>query len=134
MKSNYKIGLKGKIKIISSNNEILLHDNNQIDNSALEIITRCLSQKDFSKSVDIIKLNGDFGSVEREITFVEYNVLENSMLFRAYFYETDFNGTANRAELNCSALQKSFSVKDNISITKDGQTRIQIDWKIFVTT
>ena len=45
----------------------------------------------------------------------------------------DFDGTITKMELLCTALSKVFSSKDNISLTKDGQTRIQIDWKIFVT-
>ena len=132
MNDNFKIGLAGFINI-TSNNKNIFSSYNEIKPTALEIITRCLSQTDLSKSLDKIKVSGDFGEFDREITFVEYNPLENSMKFRAFFYESDFDGTINKMELLCTALSKVFSSKDNISLTKDGQTRIQIDWKIFVT-
>ena len=132
MNDNFKIGLAGFINI-TSNNKNIFSSYNEIKPTALEIITRCLSQTDLSKSLDKIKVSGDFGEFDREITFVEYNTLENSMKFRAFFYESDFDGTITKMELLCTALSKVFSSKDNISLTKDGQTRIQIDWKIFVT-
>ena len=132
MNDNFKIGLAGFINI-TSNNKNIFSSYNEIKPTALEIITRCLSQTDLSKSLDKIKVSGDFGEFDREITFVEYNALENSMKFRAFFYESDFDGTITKMELLCTALSKVFSSKDNISLTKDGQTRIQIDWKIFVT-
>ena len=132
MNDNFKIGLAGYINI-TSNNKNIFSSYNEIKPTALEIITRCLSQTDLSKSLDKIKVSGDFGEFDREITFVEYNPLENSMKFRAFFYESDFDGTITKMELLCTALSKVFSSKDNISLTKDGQTRIQIDWKIFVT-
>lgn len=132
MNDNFKIGLAGFINI-TSNNKNIFSSYNEIKPTALEIITRCLSQTDLSKSLDKIKVSGDFGEFDREITFVEYNPLENSMKFRAFFYESDFDGTITKMELLCTALSKVFSSKDNISLTKDGQTRIQIDWKIFVT-
>lgn len=132
MNDNFKIGLAGFINI-TSNNKNIFSSYNEIKPAALEIITRCLSQTDLSKSLDKIKVSGDFGEFDREITFVEYNPLENSMKFRAFFYESDFDGTITKMELLCTALSKVFSSKDNISLTKDGQTRIQIDWKIFVT-
>ena len=132
MNDNFKIGLAGFINI-TSNNKNIFSSYNEIKPAALEIITRCLSQTDLSKSLDKIKVSGDFGEFDSEITFVEYNPLENSMKFRAFFYESDFDGTITKMELLCTALSKVFSSKDNISLTKDGQTRIQIDWKIFVT-
>ena len=132
MNDNFKIGLAGFINI-TSNNKNIFSSYNEIKPTALEIITRCLSQTDLSKSLDKIKVSGDFGEFDREITFVEYNPLENSMKFRAFFYESEFDGTITKMELLCTALSKVFSSKDNISLTKDGQTRIQIDWKIFVT-
>ena len=132
MNDNFKIGLAGYINI-TSNNKNIFSSYNEIKPTALEIITRCLSQTDLSKSLDKIKVYGDFGEFYREITFVGYNPLENSMKFRAFFYESDFDGTITKMELLCTALSKVFSSKDNISLTKDGQTRIQIDWKIFVT-
>ena len=132
MNDNFKIGLAGFINI-TSNNKNIFSSYNEIKPAALEIITRCLSQTDLPKSLDKIKVSGDFGYFDREITFVEYNPLENSMKFRAFFYESDFDGTITKMELLCTALSKVFSSKDNISLTKDGQTRIQIDWKIFVT-
>lgn len=132
MNDNFKIGLAGFINI-TSNNKNIFSSYNEIKPTALEIITRCLSQTDLSKSLDKIKVSGDFGEFDRDITFVEYNPLENSMKFRAFFYESDFDGTITKMELLCTALSKVFSSKDNISLTKDGQTRIQIDWKIFVT-
>lgn len=132
MNDNFKIGLAGFINI-TSNNKNIFSSYNEIKPTALEIITRCLSQTDLSKSLDKIKVSGDFGEFDSEITFVEYNPLENSMKFRAFFYESDFDGTITKMELLCTALSKVFSSKDNISLTKDGQTRIQIDWKIFVT-
>ena len=132
MNDNFKIGLAGFINI-TSNNKNIFSSYNEIKPTALEIITRCLSHTDLSKSLDKIKVSGEFGEFDREITFVEYNPLENSMKFRAFFYESDFDGTITKMELLCTALSKVFSSKDNISLTKDGQTRIQIDWKIFVT-
>ena len=135
MRELFNIGLNGHIKITSSkDNKILFDEHNQIESSALEIITRCLSQVDFSKSIDIIKAYGNFTAIEREVFFVEYNQSENSMLFRATFFEFDFDGTIDKIELRSSAINKIFASKESLSILKDGQSRLQVDWKIFVTS
>ena len=135
MNDKLNIGLNGHIKVISSkDNSILFEEHNQIESTALEIITRCLSQVDFNKSVDKIKAYGNFTAIEREIFFVQYNPAENSMLFRATFFEFDFDGTIDKLELRCSALNKMFASKDNLSILKDSQSRVQVDWKISVTS
>ena len=134
MNDKLKISLRGNLKILSSNQEILFDEHNQIESSALEIITRCLSQVDYIKSLDKITAIGNFGKVDREITFVEYNPIYNSMLFRAIFYEFDFNGQVDKMELVCSTFNKVFASKNNLSISKDDQSRIQVDWTIFVTS
>lgn len=130
----FKIGIQGHVKITSSNgNQILLDEHNEINSSALEIITRCLSQVDFPKALNKIKAIGNFGEIEREIFFVQYNPKNNTMLFRATFLEFDFDGTITKLELRSSALKKTFASKPNINIFKDGQSRAQIDWVIQVT-
>lgn len=132
MKDNIKMGLKGRITITDQNNMALFDDNNQIKPSALEIITRCLTQKDFSKSINRIVAYGDFGESEANISYTEYLPDESAILFRAIFLETDFNGTINNLELRCSALDLTFANKSNLDIVKDGSARVQVDWKIFV--
>ena len=130
----FKIGIQGHVKITSSNeNQILLDEHNEISSSALEIITRCLSQVDFPKAINVIKAFGPFGEIEREIFFVSYNSRSNSMIFRATFLEFDFDGVINKLELRSTSLDKTFATKKNISIIKDGQSRVQIDWSIQVT-
>jgi hypothetical protein len=133
MKDNIKMGLKGRITITDQKNVALFDDNNQIEPSALEIITRCLTQRDFSKSINKIKAYGDFGESEANISHTEYLPGESAILLRAVFLETDFNGTVTDLELRCSALDLIFASKHDLNITKDGSARVQVDWKIFVT-
>lgn len=135
MTEKFNLSINGHIKIISSkDNKILFEQHNQIESDALEIITRCMSQVDFNKSVDKIKAYGNFLSTEREVFFVNYTPSTNTMLFRATFMEFDFDGTIDKLELRCSALNKIFASKDSLSILKDSQSRVQVDWKISVTS
>ena len=136
MKDKLKIGLSGHIVIrsISSNkSKILLNTHNEVESTALEIVTRCLSQVDFNKAIDKVKVYGNFPAKENDVFFVKYDQSDNSMLFRALFTEGDFSGNITKLELRCSALDKTFSNKSLVNITKDDQTRIQVDWKIIIT-
>lgn len=135
MTEKFNLSINGHIKIISSkDNKILFEQHNQIESDALEIITRCMSQVDFNKSVDKIKAYGNFLSTEREVFFVNYTPSTNTMLFRATFMEFDFDGTIDKLELRSSALNKVFAMKEGLSILKDAQSRVQIDWSITVTS
>ena len=135
MTEKFNLSINGHIKIISSkDNKILFEQHNQIESDALEIITRCMSQVDFNKSIDKIKAYGNFLSTEREVFFVNYTPSTNTMLFRATFMEFDFDGTIDKLELRSSALNKVFAMKEGLSILKDAQSRVQIDWSITVTS
>lgn len=134
MADNFNLSINGHIKILSlDSGNILFEQHNKIGSDALEIITRCMTQVDFSKSVDKIKAYGDFQAIEGDISFVNYIPSTNTLLFRTIFMEFDFDGTIDRLELRSSALNKVFAMKEGLNILKDSKTRIQIDWGITVT-
>jgi len=137
MKDNLKIGIEGNItitKIVKKVKEIIFDDHNTLGPDAAEIIVRSLSQVDFAKAVDGIKVSGVFGSLTSTITSIVYNATENSMTFRALFYEFDFSGTVTDMELVSTTLSnKIMASKTALSISKDGGSRLQIDWKLTVT-
>lgn len=118
----------------SKDEEVLLKESNNITTDSLEIITRCLTQQDFSKAVDRIKLIGDFGQMESTVSFVQYDPSTNSITFRSVFPESTFTGMITGLELICSALNKKLAVKENLSIYKENANLLlQVDWKIIIT-
>ena len=138
LNSKISLGIKGEVMIKTINpskeEEVILKENNNITSDSLEIITRCLSQQDFNKSVDRIKMFGDFGELEATVNYVNYNPAENSITFRAVFPESQFSGMITDLELICSALDKKLAVKQNLSIFKENTNLLlQVDWKIIIT-
>ena len=136
MENTLKLKIKGLVGIkkiyTSGEEEILLEDNNNITDDSLEIIMRCLTQHDFNKSVDRIKVKGDFGEIEQAINFAGYN--NGSITFKAIFPEFSFSGLITGLELRSSALNKKLAVKENLSIYKENTNfLLQIDWKITIT-
>lgn len=126
------VEIKGHIKITNQLGETLFDDNNAVGENAYEIICRCLSQLDFNKSVDIIESEGDYGQSQATIEHVEYNQMNNSMLFRATILENDFEGTINSLFLTSSPLNGLMAKKEGLSIYKDNSSRLQIDWVITI--
>jgi hypothetical protein len=133
MTDNINIGLKGHIIITSSSGEILFEEHNEIESSAITIVARCLTQLDFSKAVDKIRASGNFTAYEREVTKVDYNAGENSVKFTAVFFEEDFDGIVTKLELRCGTLNLNFAKKEGLNLAKDNNSRIQVDWKIYVS-
>lgn len=134
MNNNIKIGLRGQIEISSvrrGHEEIIFKDNNQIEPDAIKIITRCLTQIDFSKSLDAMEASGDFPPTERSITSVQYpadNIIELTCIFE----EPDFNGTVTDLKMKSSALGLIFSSKTGLSINKDDEMRLRVKWTITI--
>lgn len=138
VKDKITLGIKGHVtmKTIDSSEEdnIIFENSNNITTDALEIVTRCLTQQDFNKSVDRIKIIGDFGEQESTVNFVQYNP-DNSIMFRAVFPESTFSGMVTGLELICSALDKKLAVKEDLAIFKENSNLLlQVDWKIIITS
>lgn len=135
MTDNLKIQLKGKLEvsILSKNDkeEIILNDDNQIESGAIEILTRCLSQLNFSKSLDVMEAIGDFGAVEKFISIANFPA-ENQIQLTCIFEETDFNGTVTDLKMKSSSLGLVFSSKTGLSITKDDDMRLRVRWTITI--
>lgn len=139
MTNKFEIGIRGEISVKtvdpSNKEKIIFKSSNNITINSLEIITRCLSQQDFNKSVDRIKIVGDFGTQESTVNTVIYIPQENAMVFRAVFPESQFSGLITDLELICSALDKKLAVKENLSIFKENSNLLlQVDWKIVITS
>mgnify|MGYP000935702506 CR=1 FL=1 len=133
------IGIKGEITVKTINpskeEEVIFNSSNNITMDSLEIITRCLSQQDFNKSVDRIKIIGDFGQQESTVNNVHYIPQENAIVFRAVFPESQFSGMITGLELICSALNKKLAIKENLTIFKENSNLLlQVDWKIIITS
>lgn len=133
MKENIKLGIRGHIKATSNKDGLVFNDHNEISSGALETILKCMSQLNGEAKVDTIKALGTFGNKERDITFVQYNSNDNTMLFRTIFYEFDFDGTITSLELNSESLGTQLANRTSLSIFKDDSARLQIDWKIQIT-
>lgn len=139
MTNKFEIGIRGEISVKtvdpSNKEKIIFKSSNNITIHSLEIITRCLSQQDFNKSVDRIKIIGDFGEQQSTVNRVLYIPQENAIVFRAVFPESQFSGLITGLELICSALDKKLAVKEDLSIFKENSNLLlQVDWKIIITS
>lgn len=136
MADNLKLKIEGNIKVTKTTKNIpnvIFDDHNALGPDAAQIVVRCLSQLDFEKSISGIRARGTFGEFIGETSAVIYNATENSMVFRIVFYEFDFDGTVEEMELLSGPLGNAvMATKDAISITKDSNSRLQIDWKIII--
>lgn len=134
---NLTLGIEGNVKvtkIVRKKRQTVLDEHNTLGADAAEIIVRSLSQVDFAKGVDGIKVSGAFGSFTSTVTSIVYNSGENSMTFRAIFFEFDFDGTVNDMELISQTLSnKIMASKTSLNISKDASARLQVDWKLTVT-
>lgn len=129
-----KLNIQGLIKITSNTMGVVYRKHNTITPDALEIITNCLYQRDFTKQIDTIAVMGDFGVRERTITSGRYNPTDNTITFKAVFYEGDFEGTIEEMTLIADTYyRKKFAEKEEINIHKDGESRVQIEWTIQIT-
>lgn len=110
---------------------VVYRNHNQIGPDMLKIVTMCLSQLQGNRQVDTIKAIGDFGSIDRPITGINYESETNTIIFSTVFYEFDFNGTLESLELLSLSLGNALlAKKDDLDIFKDGNSRLQIDWAI----
>lgn len=126
-----KIGIKGHISIIDGDNNLLLDQHNAIGPQAVQVITQCLTQLNFAKSVNGIRATGSFGTVTQNIFRTVYDPIANNITFRAVFYEEDFQGVITDLELISTALSGAIlAEKKGLTISKDSSSRIQIDWTI----
>jgi hypothetical protein len=130
---NVKIKMEGHITISDKDGNVLFSDNNAILPDAKIILMRCLTQRDFEKSLDFIKVYGTFGEAQSEISYAKYLGSEGAILLRAIFNEDSFNGTISSMKLYSSAINKFFSEKTNMFVNKTNQAMLQIDWKITLT-
>lgn len=134
MGDNFELGIRGHIKAINNKTGILYNDPNTIGSGALGIIIQTLSQIGGTVQVDTIKANGAFGQTETNITSAQYNQAEKSITFKATFLEDDFNGTVEDLELKSNSLGGLvMAQKTGLSIIKDSDSRLQIEWKIIIT-
>lgn len=126
-----KLKIKGIITISSDKTGIIYKEHNTITEDALEVVMNCLYQGNFTKQIDTIKVMGPFGQFSKGISSGIYNPLDKSISFKAVFLENDFTGTITDMELIAESFyQKAFAKKDGMSIYKDDESRIQIEWKI----
>lgn len=132
MKESINVGIKGEVLVKANGKKVYVNKNN-IEPNADKILMRCLTQLDFPKSVDTIKVGGTFGEEESLITFAQFLTSENCILFKASFNNTAFRGTINTLKLCNSALNLNLATKGGLNIVKDSDIVIQIEWKIFIT-
>lgn len=133
MQSKLNLRFRGHIKATSNKLGILYNNSNTIGADALEIVTRCLGQLGNTQQVDTIIVDGNFGTSERTVIENSYNAVDNSITFSAIFYEGDFDGQISDMKLISESLgDKVMATKAGLSITKDGSSRLRIDWKINV--
>lgn len=129
-----KLNIQGLIKVTSNTLGVIYRKHNTITPDALEIITNCLYQRDFTKQIDTIEIKGDFGVRDRTITTGRYNPIDNTITFKAVFYEGDFEGTIEEMALVAGTYyRKKFAEKEEINIYKDRESRVQIEWTIQIT-
>lgn len=132
MEENIKVGMRGHLTI-KANGKKVYSNNNSIEPSAARILMRCLTQLDFPKAIDIIRVSGDFGERESLITFSQFLTDEECIVFKASFQSTAFTGTINTLLLGSSALNLDLAKKTDLAIVKESDIVIQIEWKIFIT-
>lgn len=124
-----QLGIKGEITILRGGKPVF-KENNTITANALEIILEALSSKTSNRSIDTISLSGLFGTVDKFITETTIDLFNKSITFKARVLESDFNGTVTSMALNMSGIDKDLATKADISVTKDGDTEIEVQWKI----
>lgn len=132
MHNKINLNIKGHILVTSNKNGVMYNEHNTIAPDALAILINCLNQRDYTKQIDSINVTGPgIGTVSRSIISSQYDPATNSITFRTVFYEFDFNGVIEELELKSNSFgSRVFATKDGLSIMKDSESRIQIDWKI----
>lgn len=135
MNDNIKFRLQGKLEIASLNKngeiDILYENHNLIETDAIKIITRCLTQVDFNKSIDMMEAIGNFPTTSKVISSVTYPS-DNQIQFTCIFEENDFQGTVTDLKMKSSALELVFSSKAGLNITKDDEMRLRVKWQITI--
>ena len=125
------LSIKGFITAFSNKDGKVLEEHNAINNSdAVEILTRSLTNVDFNKQIDIINASGAFGSVDKSINTAVYDPTLEQIEFSTTFEEADFDGTITELKLKSSGLNMYLANKSSISIIKDSQSRLQVNWVI----
>lgn len=134
MKEITRTNIKGNIKITKlDNNELLLEIPNQITPGAKSILAQCLTQIGGIKALDTIKVVTALGeTVEASISAYDYNISTNTISLKAIFGASSFNGTVNTLFLHSNSLNKGFAYKTGVSINKDNQSSLQVDWEITI--
>lgn len=105
--------------------------------STLEIqntitVTSGTSIDEIKASVDTIKARGGFGTFDGTITEKIYRPEDNSITFSTLYEEGDFNGEIKSLELRHTGGY-IMAYKAGLSVVKDSQSRVKINWKITVT-
>lgn len=133
-KNSLNVGIKGFVTILSNKDGKVLEEHNAIDViNAPEILLRSLTNLDFDKTINSIRVEGNFGIFDKPISSAEYNGTGQSITFSTIMEEGDFDGTINKLSLRSTALGLNLANKENLSILKDSQSRILITWRISLT-
>lgn len=129
--SKLEIGIKGLVQIFDNKSGLVFIDHNQIEAGAEEIVAACLTQLNGIKQIDTMVVTGDFGTVTKQVSASEINT--NAVTLKTVVLEDDFNGTITSLELRSnSAGNLLMATKDDLSIVKDGESRVQINWTITI--
>lgn len=135
MKDNVKLkSIKGNIQIFRNGEKILDQDNN-INPEYLAVLVNCLPGVPNNNHVDTIRFIGDFGDVDKIINNTEVinNETENSCTFIALAIESDFEGFLTDLKLMMGGVGLTLADKNDLEITKDNETQIEVRWKIKLT-
>lgn len=134
-KVNLKIG--GHIKVYNGK-ELVFEEPNQIMPKALDIILRSL---DTTQNLGVNKLRvvTSAGEVIKDISSIEISTITRSIRFTTILLESDFNGYINSLYLRSESEEPTtniepldFSGKTGLSILKDSNTRLMINWEITI--
>lgn len=130
MKENLKLKLKGFISLLVKGKEPLLAENNAIHEEAFKAILNCLPGAPTNGHIDQVRVMGDFGNVDKQIT---NSIVDNDNLTVTLIcpiFSEECVGVIEELQLRQGLTEFTIATKTGLSIEKDDATEMEIRWKI----
>lgn len=126
---NIKIALKGHVRVYEiGSGKVLYDDHNALVPNATNIIRRALTNN--LSQLDVISaVKANVVLATTNITSVTYGGFGNEVTMKATFSKLSFNDTIDELRLG-NNTHGELSVVDSLSIFKDNDTQLGIEWKL----
>ena len=134
MEETVNIKVSGHVKIWDIETEkVLYDDHNALTPNAPNIIRRALGTGDFINEMHAYKAAVLLATTPVQTVIYSLTPVINEVTLRAIFTPASFNDTLDELQLGHN-LNGLFSTITALSIFKDNNTQIGVEWKLKITT